>query len=58
MADDNTIELPKRATINVHEDYELEWWARQFGLSKDAVRAAVKKVGVMADGVAKELQPH
>jgi uncharacterized protein DUF3606 len=40
---------PKRRT------YELRYWSKKFGVSHDQLKAAVSKVGVMADDVAREL---
>jgi hypothetical protein len=44
-----------RARINVNEDYELRDWSKKFGVSPEELRAAVQKVGPMADDVKKEL---
>jgi hypothetical protein len=56
MADDKT-ETGKtdRDRINTSEIYEVRYWAMKFGVSKDALKAAVKKVGPMVKDVAKEL---
>jgi hypothetical protein len=56
MADDKSDRGPAdRARVNVNEDYEVQWWSKKFGVSPDQLRAAVKKVGVMAADVEKEL---
>ncbi|MDB5326417.1 MAG: hypothetical protein JWM57_1986 [Phycisphaerales bacterium] len=56
MADDKTKRGPADATrINVHESYELEYWTKHFGVTPDQLRASVKKVGVMAADVKKDL---
>lgn len=44
-----------RARINVNEDYELRNWSKKFGVSPEELKAAVQKVGPMADDVKKEL---
>jgi hypothetical protein len=44
-----------RARVNVHEDYEVRYWCKKFGCTKAQLVAAVKKAGVMAKNVAKEL---
>ena len=31
--------------INVNESYELEYWAKKFGVSQDELKDAVKAVG-------------
>ena len=45
-----------RDRINVNEDYERRDWAKKFGVSEDALRKAVAKVGVMAADVERELK--
>jgi hypothetical protein len=56
MADDKTkTGRPDRDRINTNEDYEVRDWAKKFGVSEDTLRAAVKKVGPAASGVAKQL---
>jgi hypothetical protein len=56
MADDKTNRGPQDASrINIHEDYEVAYWTKKFGVSKAELEAAVGKVGVSADAVAKEL---
>ncbi len=57
MADDKTNRGPAdRERINVNEDYELRYWSGKFGCSHDELKAAVKKVGVMAKDVEAELK--
>jgi hypothetical protein len=41
--------------INVNEDYELRYWSEKYGVPADELRAAVRKVGVMAADVEREL---
>jgi hypothetical protein len=56
MADDKTkAGKPDRDRINVTEDYELRDWSKKFGVSPDAIKAAVQRVGPMAKDVAKHL---
>jgi predicted DNA-binding protein YlxM (UPF0122 family) len=45
-----------RDRINTSEDYELQDWAKHFGVSKDKIKETVKKVGPMAKDVEKALQ--
>lgn len=45
-----------RRRINLSEDYEVRNWATKFGVSEDRLRAAVEKVGSMADDVERELK--
>jgi len=57
MSDDkNKTGGPDRSRINVHEAYEVEYWTKKFGCSADELKAAVKKVGVMAKDVEAELK--
>jgi hypothetical protein len=57
MADDLKNRGPAdRDRINVHEDYELRYWSEKFGVSHDALKAAVQKVGVMAKDVEQALK--
>lgn len=55
---DNTAKRGKadRDRINVNEDYELRDWSEKFGVSKEALKAAVGKVGPMARDVEAELK--
>jgi hypothetical protein len=55
MADDRTkTGQADRDRINVNEDYELHR-SKKFNVSPDALRAAVKAVGPMAEDVRKHL---
>jgi hypothetical protein len=57
MADDRTKRGPAdRARINVHENYELEYWTKELGVSADELRALVKKHGVMAADIRQALK--
>ena len=57
MADDKTKTAPQDALrVNVHEDYELAYWSKKFHCTRDQLKAAVKKVGVMAKDVETELK--
>lgn len=57
MADDKSkTGGPDRQRIDVNEGYELRDWSKKFGVTPDELKAAVKKVGVMADDVEKELK--
>ena len=44
-----------RSKINMHEDYEVKYWTKQLGVSRDELEKAVKKVGNSAAAVRKEL---
>jgi hypothetical protein len=56
MADDPTKKGPQdRSRISVNEKYELEYWSKRFGVSEDALRAAVKQVGNSVEAVERHL---
>ena len=44
-----------RARVNVNEDHEVRYWTQKWNVSKEQLAAAVNKVGVAADAVAREL---
>ncbi|RYG88200.1 MAG: DUF3606 domain-containing protein [Alphaproteobacteria bacterium] len=44
-----------RDRISLSEGYEVRDWATKFGVSEDALREAVKRVGDHAEDVRKEL---
>lgn len=55
MPYDKTKKADDRRRIDLHETYELGYWSRKFGVSRDELAEAVQKVGPMADDVAREL---
>jgi len=56
MPDDKTkIGRVDRARINIEEEYELRDWSAKLGVTRWEVKAAVRKVGPMAQDVAREL---
>lgn len=44
-----------RSKINMHEAHEIKYWTHQLGISREALQAAVDKVGNSAAAVRKEL---
>ena len=44
-----------RGRINMGEDYEVEYWTKTFGISKDRLAEIVKKVGDSVQAVRREL---
>ena len=57
MSDDKTKTAPQDAKrVNVNEEYEVAYWSKRLATTPERLRAAVKKVGVMVDNVAKELK--
>lgn len=56
MADDPTNRGPgDRARINVNQRHEVTYWTDAFDCTEAELRAAVARVGVMADDVKAEL---
>jgi hypothetical protein len=52
MADDTTIRnRTDRARINVSQEHEVRYWAKQLGCSPDELRAAVEAAGTSVDKV-------
>ena len=59
MADDLSKKGPSdRSRINLTEPYEVQYWADKFDVSKERLSEAVRKVGLCADAVEKELQEN
>ena len=55
--DDKTKTAPQdRLRTNVHEDYEVRDWCKKFGCTPEQLKAAVARVGVMANAVEAELK--
>jgi Protein of unknown function (DUF3606) len=53
MADDLKNRGPAdQSRVNVHEPWELDWWARKWGVTAAQLKGAVARVGVMAHSVA------
>lgn len=56
MSDDKSKRSPQDSSrVNVHEDYEVEYWTKKWGVTRAELEAAVKKVGVSVKAVATEL---
>ena len=56
MPDDRTKTGPADASrVNVHEDYELRYWSKKFGVTPQQLKDAVHKVGPMVKDVKKAL---
>jgi Protein of unknown function (DUF3606) len=57
MSDDRSKRGPQdRSRISLSEDYEVRYWSEKFGVSKERLAEAVKKVGNSAAAVEKELK--
>ena len=56
MADDRAKRgAPDRSRINLGEDYEVEYWSKTLGVSRERLVEAVKKVGDSLQAVRREL---
>ena len=56
MADDTSNRGPAdRTRVNVNEDWEVRWWCKKWGVTREQLEAAVAKVGVMVKDVERSL---
>ncbi|WPU91803.1 DUF3606 domain-containing protein [Mucilaginibacter sabulilitoris] len=55
MDDKNKVGSPDKDLINTHENYEVEYWAKKFGVTPEELKSAVKVVGNSAKAVQKHL---
>lgn len=46
------------ANVNINEEWELRWWARELDLTEDQLRAAVKEVGTATTRLRQYRPPH
>jgi hypothetical protein len=44
-----------RTRVNVNEEHEVRYWTEKWGVTPQALKDAVKRVGVSADAAAREL---
>jgi len=57
MADDKAKRGKQdRSKINMHEDYEVRYWTKHLGVSREELERTVNKVGNSAAAVRKELR--
>ena len=55
MADDPQKHAQDRQRINVHQDYELAYWTKELGVSKERLEQLVKDHGDRADDLRRAL---
>ena len=56
MSDDKTKRgQPDRSFINMRENYEVKYWTRHLGVTRDELQGAIDKVGNAAAAVRKQL---
>ena len=46
---------PDRGRIHLNEDYEVQYWTKELGISRERLEEIVNKVGNSADAVRREL---
>jgi hypothetical protein len=44
-----------RSRVNIHEKWELDYWTKKWGVTRDQLVAAAKEVGVSVAAIAKKL---
>jgi len=49
-------EAPDLRRVNIHEEHELKYCAKEFGVSKEKIIEAVDAVGTSAEAVKKYLR--
>jgi len=47
---------PDSRRVNIHEEHELDYWTKEFGVSKEELIKAVDAVGTSAEEVRKYLK--
>lgn len=47
--------MQDRSKINMHEDFELKYWTRKLGVTREELQRTVDKVGNSAAAVRKQL---
>jgi hypothetical protein len=55
MTDDPSKTAQDRQRINVHQDYEVDYWTRELGVSRERLRQLVSEHGDRVDDVRKAL---
>lgn len=56
MSDDKSKRGPQdRSKVNLSEDYEVDYWTKKWGVSREQLKKAVEKAGSGVDAVAKAL---
>lgn len=55
MDNKNNTGAPDSKTINLNEDYEVGYWTKELGITKEELADAVAKVGKSAEAVRQHL---
>jgi len=57
MSDDpRKREVPDRTRIHLDQEYELQYWAAEFGVTREELEDMVRRVGPLAADVRKALR--
>jgi hypothetical protein len=57
MADDKTLRAPQDSSrVAMGEDYEVDYWTKKFGTSREQLQRAVNAVGNSASAVERYLK--
>jgi len=48
--------VPDFRRVNIHEEHELNYWTREFGISERELKLAVMEVGICDESVKKYLE--
>jgi hypothetical protein len=56
MDDKTKTGIPDSKLINVNENYEVEYWTKELGISKDKLKEAVNAVGTSVAAVREYLK--
>jgi hypothetical protein len=56
MDSKNNVGSPDRGRINIHENYEVEYWTKTLGISAEELRKAVETAGTSAEAVREHIK--
>lgn len=56
MDNKNKVGSPDRDRINIHENYEVEYWTKTLGITAEELRKAVDAAGTSAEAVRKHIK--
>ncbi|MDB5109515.1 MAG: hypothetical protein JWR67_629 [Mucilaginibacter sp.] len=56
MDNKQNIGSPDRDRVNIHENYEVEYWAKKLSVTPEQLREAVAVVGTLSADVEKYLK--
>jgi hypothetical protein len=56
MDNKSNVGSPDRDRINIHENYEVEYWTKTLGISSEELRKAVEAAGTSAEAVKKHIK--